>query len=316
MAKKLNYREILKSYGTIFAGIIITIIFSILRPSSFATLGNLVNISRQISLLVIIGIGATLVMSIDEFDLSVGAIASLGGVLAARLAVNGVNIVLSFLIPMGIAFLIGFVNGWIVTRFKVLSFIITLAMSTIIGGFTFWFTGGATIFENIPRVFKYVGSKNIVGIPMLTIIMLLVTLLFWFIMRHTSFGRKLYAIGGNEVASQVSGINVKKYKILTFALCSMLAALTGILMSSRLGSAHPNAGDGLFLQSYAAVFLGRTIFKEGVPNIWGTFVGAAILGILANGLTILQVPTFMQDLLTGFIIIAAVVVQKIGRDDD
>lgn len=316
MAKKLNYREILKSYGTIFAGIIITIIFSILRPGSFATLGNLVNISRQISLLVIIGIGATLVMSIDEFDLSVGAIASLGGVLAARLAVNGVNIVLSFLIPMGIAFLIGFVNGWIVTRFKVLSFIITLAMSTIIGGFTFWFTGGATIFENIPRVFKYVGSKNIVGIPMLTIIMLLVTLLFWFIMRHTSFGRKLYAIGGNEVASQVSGINVKKYKILTFALCSMLAALTGILMSSRLGSAHPNAGDGLFLQSYAAVFLGRTIFKEGVPNIWGTFVGAAILGILANGLTILQVPTFMQDLLTGFIIIAAVVVQKIGRDDD
>lgn len=316
MSKKLNYREILKYYGTIFAGIIITIIFSVLRPSAFATLGNLVNISRQISLLVVIGIGATLVMSIDEFDLSVGAIASLGGVLAARLAVNGVPIILCFLIPMAVAFFIGFVNGWIVTKFKVLSFIITLAMSTIIGGFTFWFTSGATIFENIPKVFRYVGSKNVFGIPMLTIVMLLVTILFWFIMRHTAFGRKLYAIGGNEVASQVSGINVKKYKILTFALCATLASLTGILMSSRLGSAHPNAGDGLFLQSYAAVFLGRTIFKEGVPNIWGTFVGAAILGILANGLTILQVPTFMQDLLTGFIIIAAVVVQKIGRDED
>lgn len=314
MVKKLNYKEILKSYGTIFAGIFIAIVFSILRPDSFATIGNLVNISRQISLLVVIAIGATLVMSIDEFDLSVGAMASLGGVLAARLAVNGFPIVLCFVIPMVVAFFIGFINGWIVTKFNVLSFIITLAMSTILGGFTFWFTGGSTIFENIPKSFKYIGATNIAGIPMLSIIMIMITIVFWFIMRHMSFGRKLYAIGGNEVASKVSGINVNKYKILTFAICGALAALTGVLMSSRLGSAHPRGGDGLFLQSYAAVFLGRTIFKEGVPNIWGTFVGAAILGILANGLTILQVPSFMQDLLTGFIIIAAVVVQKIGRD--
>jgi len=144
--------------------------------------------------------------------------------------------------------------------------------------------------------------------------MVLLTVAFWFVMRHTSFGRKLYAIGGNEVASEVSGIKVKKYKILTFGLCSALAAFTGVLMSSRLGSAHPTGGDGLFLQAYAAVFIGRTIFSEGVPNIWGTFAGAAILGILANGLTILQVPTFMQDLITGFIIIAAVVFQKLGSD--
>ena len=146
--------------------------------------------------------------------------------------------------------------------------------------------------------------------------MFLLVIFFWFIMKHTSFGRKLYAIGGNEVAAEVSGINVRKYKILTFSLCSVMAAFTGILMSSRLGSAHPTGGDGLFLQSYAAVFLGRTVFKEGVPNIWGTFVGAAILGILANGLTIMQVPTFMRDLLTGFIIIVAVIVQKVGRDVD
>lgn len=313
--KTLDFKEILKSYGTIFAGIFITIVFSVLRPDAFATISNLVNISRQISLLVVIAIGATLVMSIDEFDLSVGAMASLGGVLAARLAVNNIPIFLCFLIPMVVAFFIGFINGWIVTRFKVLSFIITLAMSTILGGFTFWFTGGATIFENIPKSFKFVGTTNILGVPILSIIMILITILFWFIMRHMSFGRKLYAIGGNEIASEVSGIDVKKYKILTFAICAALAAFTGALMSSRLGSAHPRGGDGLFLQSYAAVFLGRTIFKEGVPNIWGTFVGAAILGILANGLTILQVPTFMQDLITGFIIIAAVVVQKIGGHD-
>ncbi len=316
MERKLDFRDMLKSYGTIFAGIVIVIIFAILRPNSFATVNNLVNISRQISLLVIIAIGATLVMSIEEFDLSVGAVASLGGVLGARLAVEGLPIVLCFIIPLVVAFFIGFVNGWIVTKFRVLSFIITLAMSTILEGFTFWFTGGSTIFENIPRAYKYVGSTSYFGIPLLTIIMLLVTVLFWFIMRHMAFGRKLYAIGGNELASEVSGINVKKYKILAFALCASLAAFTGVLLSSRLGSAHPTGGGGLFLQSYAAVFIGRTIFKEGVPNIWGTFVGAAILGILANGLTILQVPTFMQDLFTGFIIIAAVVVQKIGSERD
>ena len=130
-----------------------------------------------------------------RIDLSVGAMASLGGVLAARLAVNNAPIFLCFLIPMVVAFFIGFINGWIVTRFRVLSFIITLAMSTILGGFTFWFTGGATIFENIPKSFKFVGTTNILGVPILSIIMILITILFWFIMRHMSFGRKLYAIG-------------------------------------------------------------------------------------------------------------------------
>ena len=315
MNKKITFSEIMRAYGTIFAGLIIVIAFSILRPDSFFTMGNFINITRQISLLVIIGLGATLVMSVEEFDLSVGALASLGGVIAAKLAVAGLPMVLCFAVPVAVCFIIGLVNGWIVTRFKVLSFITTLAMSTIIGGFTFWFTGGATVFQNIPKSFTYIGTKSLFGLPLLSIIMILLTVLFWFIMRHTAFGRKLYAIGGNEAASQVSGINVKKHKNLAFALCAALAALTGVLMASRLGSAHPTGGDGLFLQSYAAAFLGRTVFKEGVPNIWGTFVGAAILGVLANGLTIMQVPTFMQDLLTGCIIILAVVVQKIGRGD-
>lgn len=315
MKKKINLSDLLRAYGTIFAGIIIVIAFSILRPDAFFTVGNLINITRQISLLVVIALGATLVMCVDEFDLSVGALASLGGVIAAKMAVAGFPIILCFIAPVVICFIIGLINGWIVTKFKVLSFITTLAMSTILGGFTFWFTGGATVFQNIPKGFTVVGSKSVLGIPLLSIIMVLLSVVFWFIMRHTAFGRKLYAIGGNEAASQVSGINVKKYKNLAFALCAALAALTGVMMASRLGSAHPTGGDGLFLQSYAAAFLGRTVFKEGVPNIWGTFVGAAILGILANGLTILQVPTFMQDLLTGCIIILAVVVQKIGRGD-
>jgi len=315
MAKKVNFSGLIRAYGTIFAGILIVIVFSILRPDAFFTFSNFINITRQISLLVVIALGATLVMCVDEFDLSVGALASLGGVIGAKMAVAGLPISLCFILPVIICFFIGLANGWIVTKFKVLSFITTLAVSTIIGGFTFWFTGGATVFQNIPKKFTYIGTKSILNIPLLSIIMLFLTVLFWFIMRHTAFGRKLYAIGGNEAASRVAGINVKKHKNLAFAICAALAGLTGVMMASRLGSAHPTGGDGLFLSSYAAAFLGRTVFKEGVPNIWGTFVGAAILGILANGLTILQVPTFMQDLLTGCIIILAVIVQKIGRGD-
>ncbi len=315
MKKQNSFSKIFQSYGTIIAGLCVILVFSALRPDAFFTVRNLINISRQISLQVIIAIGATLIMCVGEFDLSIGAIASLGGVIAAKMAVAGVPLPFCFIAPLVICFVIGWINGWIVTKFSVLSFITTLGMSTILAGFTFWLTGGSTVFQNIPKTFTYLGSKSILSIPYLSIIMLIFTVIFWFVMRHTAFGRKLYAIGGNEIAARVSGINVKKNKKLAFALCGAMSALTGILMASRLGSAHPTGGDSFFLPSYAAVYLGSTVFKEGTPNIWGTFVGAAILGILANGLTILQVPTYMQDIVTGLIIILAVIAQKLGQGD-
>ena len=274
---------------------------------------NFINITRQISLLVVIAVGATLVMSVNEFDLSIGAIASLGGVVSAKLATDGVPIILCILIPVVVGLLVGAINGSIITHFHVLSFVTTLAMGTVIGGFTFWFTEGSTIFENIPEGFKWLGQTDLVGIPLLSIIMVILVVLFWFLMTQMAVGRRFYAIGGNEKAAKVSGIPIKRYKTLAFALCGMLAALTGALLASRLGSAHPTGGDGYFLNAYAAVFLGMTVVRSGVPNIFGTLFGAAILGILANGLTILQVPTFLQNVITGLIIIVALIMQKLGR---
>jgi ribose transport system permease protein len=314
-SKKGWNRNLFSSYGTIIAGILIVIIFSILSPTSFATIDNVINITRQISLLVVIAIGATLVMSVNEFDLSIGAIASLGGVISAKLAADGVPIILCLLIPILVGFIVGVINGSIITHFNVLSFVTTLAMGTVIGGITFWFTGGSTIFENIPEEFKWLGQTNVAGIPLLTIIMVILIMVFWFFMTQMATGRRLYAIGGNEKAAKVSGIAVNRYKTLAFALCGMLAALTGALLASRLGSAHPTGGDGYFLNAYAAVFLGMTVARSGVPNIFGTFFGAAILGILANGLTILQVPTFLQNVITGVIIIIALIMQKLGRSE-
>lgn len=306
-------KRLMQKYGTIFAGIIIVLVFCILNPGAFMTFQNMINISRQISLLVVISLGATLVMTVEEFDLSVGAVASFGGLLAAKLALGGMPISVSFIIPLIFALGIGLLNGFLVTHFRVLSFITTLGTSTVISGITYWLTNGASISVGLPSAFKFFSAVSFGPIPLLSVIMAVLAFIFWFIMEHMSFGRKLYAIGGNQNASEIAGLKVNLNKKLAYGLCSVLAAFTGVLMASRIGSATPTSGDGMMLSSYAAVFLGKTMFKNGVPNIWGTFVGAAILGILANGLTILRAPTFLQNVLTGSIIVLAVVVPKLSR---
>lgn len=311
----MNIRKLAREYGTLIALLAIILIFSILKPSAFFTLKNFINITRQMAPLAIIAIGATMVMVINEFDLSVGSMASLGGVSAALMAVAGVPIPLAFLGTVLLGTLVGLANGFIVAKFRVLSFITTLGISTILDGLIYWLTGGATVFEHIPKNFTWLGTTKLGMIPLLSLIMLLFVLLFWFFMNHTPIGRKMYAIGGNEEASKIAGIDVKKYKMIAFSLCAAMAALTGIIVASRVGSANTSAGAGYFLQSYAAVFIGCTVSKKGVPNIIGTLVGVAILTILANGLTILQMPTYMQDIITGAIIVIAVIAQKLGKGD-
>ena len=305
--------RLLRRYGTVLAALIIVGAFSVLSPTAFFSLENAVNISRQISFLVIIAIAATFVMVVGEFDLSVGALASLGGVLAAQLAVRGVPPALCFALAALAGLAVGLINGLLVTGFRLLSFITTLAMGTVLGGLVFWMTGGSTVFENIPDSFSVLGRLRLLGVPALSLVMLAVTLAAWFVLTHTPVGRRLYAVGGNEAAARVAGIATDRHKTLAFAVSGLLAAFTGALLASRLGSAQPTGGNGLFLPAYAAAFLGMTAFKDGVPNVFGTLLGALIIGLLANGLTILQVPTFLQDVITGVIVILAVIVQKLGR---
>lgn len=304
-----------QTYGTAAALLVIVLAFSAIRPSSFCTLTNFINITRQMSLLVVISLGATVVMSVGEFDLSVGQMASLGGVAAAQLAVAGVPLALCFTLPLLAAAAVGLVNGWVVARFRALSFITTLGMSTVLSGVVYRLSGGATVFENIPKGFSVLGTAKLGRIPLLSILMLGFVLLLWFLMRHTPTGRKFYAIGGGEEAARVAGIPVKRCKLLAFVLCAVMACVAGMLIASRVGSANTTAGDGYFLKSYAAVFIGCTASWRGVPNVLGTLLGAAILGVLANGLTMLQMPTYMQDIITGAIIILAVVAQRLGRED-
>ena len=313
--KRSTLRGVLQAYGTLLALALILVVFSLIKPASFCTLTNFINITRQISLLVMISLGTTLVMSVNEFDLSVGSMASLGGVMAALLAAKGLPMAACFALPVVASFVIGALNGFIVARFRVLSFITTLGMSTVLSGVIYRLSGGATVFEGIPKSFSFLGTTKLGRVPLLSILMVVFVVLFWFLLEHTTLGRKFYAIGGNEETAKIAGIRVRKYKTIAFALCAVMACVTGMLIASRVGSANTTAGDGYFLQSYAAVFIGCTVSRKGIPNAVGTLVGAAILGILANGLTILQMPSYMQNIITGGIIILAVIAQKAGHGD-
>ena len=302
----------LKNYGTVAALVVIIGIFGLLRPASFFTLKNFLNITRQAAPLAMVALGATFVMTINEFDLSIGNIVSLGGVVAALLSIQGVPIPVCFLAAVVAGLIVGCVNGGIVAKFGILSFITTLGMGTVLDGVIYGLTGGTTVFHGIPKAFTIPGILKIAGIPFITIVAAVLYIVFHMFMNHMSAGRKLYAIGGSKEAAETAGIRIFRYRILAFALSAAMAGLAGALVASRVGSANTTAGQGYFLQSYAAVFIGCTVSKSGVPCVVGTLVGIIILAVLANGLTILQMPSFMQNIITGGIIILAVVLQKLG----
>ena len=301
-----------RRYGTAVAALAIIAAFSVLSPDAFFSVNNALNINRQISFLVIIATAATFVMVVGEFDLSVGALASLGGVVAAQLAVAGVPIPVCFAAAALAGLLTGVVNGWLITRFGLLSFITTLAMGTILGGLVFWMTGGSTVFENVPDAFSALGRTALLGVPALSLVMLAVAVLAWFVLTQTPFGRRLYAVGGNPAAARVAGIGVGRHQIAAFALSGLLAAFTGALLA-HAWARRSRRGQRAVPAGYDAAFLGMTASGTR-PNLPGTVLGAVIIGVLANGLTILQIPTFLQDVITGLIVILAVIVQRLGRD--
>ncbi len=305
-------KQWLRTYATLGALLLVCAVFAYLSPQAFATLDNAINVTRQIAFLVLIAVGATFVMAAGEFDLSVGAMASFAGVMAAQLAVSGMDVTAAVVLTLGLCSVMGMFNGWLVGYFGVLSFITTLATGTMLSGLTFWMTGGSTVFENIPEAFSWLGRAVVAGLPGPSWVMLGCVACAYVVMHHTVFGRQVYAVGGNERAARLAGISVLWHKVGAFGLCALAAAVAGVLLASRLGSAHPTGGNGLFLPAYAAAFLGTTVVRSATPHMLGSLLGAATLGILANGLTILNVPSFLQDMLTGAIVVAAVVSQKWG----
>ena len=208
----------LKNYGTVAALVIIIGIFGLLRPASFFTLKNFLNITRQAAPLAMVALGATFVMTVNEFDLSIGNIVSLGGVVAALLSIQGVPIPVCFLAAVAAGLVVGCVNGVIVAKFGILSFITTLGMGTVLDGVIYGLTGGTTVFNGIPKAFTIPGILKIAGIPFITIVAAVLYMVFHIFMNHMSAGRKLYAIGGSEEAARVAGIRIFRYRVLAFSI--------------------------------------------------------------------------------------------------
>ncbi|MDR3372885.1 MAG: ABC transporter permease [Ancalomicrobiaceae bacterium] len=305
--------DFIRKFGTLLALVAIVALFAALSPDAFGSANNLINITQQMTLLSIVAVGATVVMAVGEFDLSTASIVSFGGILVVFLLKLGVTPPLACLAVLAGAAVFGAISGLIVSRFEVLSFIVTLAMGTIIGGITFWLCDGATLFGSIPDGFRNIARGHVAGLPTLTWWLIGTSVIAWVVLDKVELGRRLYAIGGNREAARLAGVRIVSNTVVAFMISAVFSALVGILLTARIGSANPTGGGGYLLNAYAAIFLGMTAFREGEANVAGTLVGSAIIAVIGNGLTILGVSTFLQDIITGLIILAAVLVRRAGR---
>jgi ribose transport system permease protein len=303
----------LRTYGTFFGFVIMVAIFAALRPTIFLSLNNLRNITEQVAILAIVAGGMTIVMAAGDFDLSVGTLASLCGVIVADLLIKGVDVGPSIAIALAVGAVAGAFNGLLVAYAGLSAFVATLATMTAYRGLSLWYTGGSTLFSGLNEAFRPIGQGATGSIPNAVLIMVGVLVLAWFLLEQTTLGRRLYAIGGNAEAAFLAGINVRLLRMLAFVCSGIGAAIAGIVLTSRLFSAHPTAGEPLMLNAIAAVFLGMTMFREGEAHVPGALFGVLILGVLSNGLNILQVNSYLQIVLTGVIIILAVLVSGLAR---
>jgi len=303
----------LRTYGTLAGFALMVAFFAWQRPATFLTINNVRNITEQVAILAMVAMTMTVVMVVGDFDLSVGALASLSGVVVADMLIQGLGLWPSLGIALGVGMLAGALNGLLVAYAGLSAFVATLATMTAYRGLSLWYTDGATFFSGIDEAFRPLGQGSTGRVPNSVWMMLAVMIVVWFILEQTTLGRRFYAIGGNAEASFLAGIPVRRLRFVAFVCSGLGAALAGIVLTSRLFSAHPTAGEPLMLNSIAAVFLGMTMFREGEAHVPGTLFGVLILGVLSNGLNILQVNSYIQNVLTGLIIVLAVLVSGLAR---
>jgi len=315
----------LKRFQSLIALLILCGVLSMLTDKFF-TPDNGVNVLRQIAVNICIATGMTLVVLTGGIDLSVGSVLALCGAVTAGLWRNGIGIVSADLLigftflgavlaGLAVGALLGWFNGFTITRFKVPPFVATLAMLTIARGLTMLYTKGHPI-SNLGKDFAFIGSGILLGIPVPVWLAIVVVLLAAFLTQKTKMGRYIYAIGGNEQAAKLSGISISRVKIKVYAMAGVLAALGGIIVTARLDSAQPNAGMSYELDAIAAVVIGGTSLNGGRGSIWGTVMGAVIIGVLNNGLVLMNVSPFWQQVVKGAVILLAVIIDKLGDRKD
>ncbi|HDZ9500370.1 TPA: ribose ABC transporter permease [Vibrio cholerae] len=310
--KKLLSKEWLIEQKSLIALLFLVVVVSFLNPNFF-TVDNLLNILRQTSVNAIIAVGMTLVILTAGIDLSVGSVLALCGAFAATLVAMEVPVLIAVPTALLAGATLGAISGIIIAKGKVQAFIATLVTMTLLRGVTMVYTDGRPIstgFTDTADTFAWFGTGYALGIPAPVWLMVMVFAGAWYLLNHTRFGRYVYAVGGNESATRLSGINVDRVKIGVYAICGLLAALAGIIVTSRLSSAQPTAGMGYELDAIAAVVLGGTSLMGGKGRIMGTLIGALIIGFLNNALNLLDVSSYYQMIAKAVVILLAVLVDN------
>ena len=310
--------QTLRQSGTLLGFAAILIFLTIQLPETFLTARNLINISQQLSMLAVVAATMTIVMVMNDFDLSVGSMASLAGIVAAVIFAMGYPVWFGLFAALGVGLLGGLFNGFLVSVLGILPFVATLGTLTVFSGAAFFISDGKTIFgRDIPAGFSEFARAGLtlgeIKVPFLTLTALGVIGACWFILEQTNFGRRLYAIGGNREAAYLAGIRVKRLRLIAFALTGLGAAGAGLMYAARVASANPTQGSGLMLDAIAAVFLGMTMSRQGEPRVLYTLVGVLMLGVLDNGLTQLRVDSYVREILVGLIVIGAVATAALSK---
>lgn len=290
-------------------GFIVIFVAMALANDNFLTASNLSNVLRQVSIIAIIAVGMTCAILTGGIDLSVGPVMALSGTLTAGLMVAGLPPELAILAGLAVGALFGAGNGVFVAYAKMPPIIVTLATMGIARGLALIYTGGYPI-SDLPQGFSFLGRGEVLGLQVPILVMAVVYILAYVLLNKTPIGRYIYAIGGNEEAARLSGVRVARYKLLVYMISGLTAAVAGIVLTSRLMSGQPNAGVGFELDAIAAVVLGGAAIAGGRGAIIGTLIGAMMLGVLNNGLNLMGVSPYIQNIIKGAIILLAI---YIGR---
>ena len=302
--KNKGWKKIISNNKPVIVLLVLLIAMSLLRDR-FLTWSNIISVLRQTSINAVIATGMTFAILIGGIDLSVGSVLAISGAIAATLVASGMNIFLVILIALLIGLTIGLLNGLLISKGRLQPFIATLGTMTLLRGLTLVYTQGRPISifgSDTSTIFSKIGTGYFLKIPIPVYIMLLVFFIAWYTLNHLKIGRYTYALGSNEEATMYSGIKTDNIKLFVYAVSGVLAAIAGIIVTARLGSAQPTAGAGYELDAIAAVVIGGTSMAGGIGTIFGTAIGALIIGILNNALNMLQVSSYYQDVAKGIVI--------------
>ncbi len=310
----MKVREIIPALTIL---ILMGVVFSLVS-SKFLSYSNISNIFLQATSTAIVGAGMMFVMICGDFDLIGGSMIALTGVVAGKMLSGGVNVVLVILIVVFMGATIGLFDGVLVTRLKMLPFIVTLSVSIMLAGLALAISGGKTVY-GLPESFTWLGAGKIGSFPVAVILMLLIYVVCWFILSKTVFGHQVYAIGGNREAAFLAGVNVKKVECVCYVLSGVLSVVAGIVLTGRMGSAVANAGSGTEMNALSGLVIGGISMSGGRGNVVGAFIGCVIIAALNNGLNMMNVSAYWTDFVRGLIILIAITfdaVRKLSKKDD